>query len=351
MTSPAILKGASNKLDLRKLVEHLLDGEDLSPEEARLSMYALTDSGENDALKAGFLIALRSKGESADELCGFVRGMLELGQGPLRSRPAALADTCGTGGDGSRSFNISSAAAILVAALGVPVAKHGNRSVSSDCGSADLFEALGVSFATSPDDATKRLEKLGFVFLFAPTFHPATAAVAPVRRALGVRTVFNVLGPLVNPARPSHQLIGAFDPQVARQMARALSGLGVERAFCIHGEPGWDEATPVGEFLCVQVQGEEIEEGVLDPRSFGVERCKPEDLLGGDARENVELCLRIFGGEKGPLFDAVALNTALVLLLTGKERDPKAAFRAASAPLEDGRALAYLNGLVGQDRS
>ncbi len=348
MTIPA-MKDARTKLDLKRLLERVLEGENLTLEEARLALHGLAEPEENDVLKAGFLVALRAKGESANELRGFVRGMLELGKGPLPSRPATLVDTCGTGGDGSNSFNISSAAAILSAALGVPVAKHGNRSVSSRCGSADLFEALGLRFAETPEDATKRLEKIGFAFLFAPTFHPAAAAVAPARKALGVRTIFNILGPLVNPARPSHQLIGAYEPDVARRMAEALAGLGVTRAFCIHGEPGWDEATPAGQFLCVQVQGSKIDEGVLDPNDFGIERCRPEDLAGGDAKENVELFRRILDGEKGPLFDAVALNAALVLLLTGRESDPRAAYRVASAPLEDGRAKAYLDRLRGHD--
>ena len=348
MTSPAT-KEARTQLDPKKLLERVLEGEDLTQEEARQSLFALADPEEGDPWKAGFLVALRAKGESADELRGFVRGMLELGKGPLPSRPATLADTCGTGGDGSNSFNISSAAALLTAALGVPVAKHGNRSVSSRCGSADLFEALGIQFTETPEDATKRLEKIGFAFLFAPTFHPAAAAVAPARKALGVRTVFNILGPLVNPARPSHQLIGAYHPDVARRMAQALSGLGVKRAFCIHGDPGWDEATPAGEFLCVQVQGSEIDEAVLDPSDFGIERCRPEDLAGGDAQENLELCRRIFDGQRGPLFDAVALNAALVLLLTGRETDPRASFRVAAAALEDGRAKAYLDRLRDHD--
>jgi len=342
-------RDARPQLDPKKLLERVLEGQDLSAEEARQTLHALADPGESDAWKAGLLVALAAKGESADELRGFVRGMLELGRGPLPSRPATLADTCGTGGDGSNSFNLSSAAALLTAALGVPVAKHGNRSVSSRCGSADLFEALGIRFAETPEDATRRLETTGFAFLFAPTFHPAAAAVAPARKALGVRTVFNVLGPLVNPARPSHQLVGAYHPDVARRMAQALTGLGLKRAFCVHGEAGWDEATPAGEFLCVQVEGKKLTETVLDPADFGIERCRPEDLAGGDAQENLELCRRIFDGRRGPLFDAVALNAALVLLLTGRESDPRASFRVAAAALEDGRARAYLERLCDHD--
>ena len=335
--------------ELRELLEHVLDGVDLNEDEARAALLALARPELEDALKAGFLVALRAKCETASELRGFVRGMLELARGPLGSRPAVLADTCGTGGDGSDSFNVSTAAALLTAALGVPVAKHGNRSISSRCGSADLVEALGLRFAESPEDATRRLEKLGFAFLFAPSFHPSAAAVAPARKALGVRTVFNVLGPLVNPARPTHQLIGAYEPDAARAMAEALAGLGVERAFCVHGEPGWDEATPAGEFLCLQVERGEIGEAVLDPSDFGVERCRPEDLAGGDAEENARLCRRVFEGEKGPIADAVALNAALVLLLTDRESDPERALRVARAPLEDGRAKAYLDRLQAFD--
>jgi len=335
--------------ELRELLERVLDGVDLSEEEARQALLALARPGEEDALKAGFLVALRAKCETATELRGLVRGMLELARGPLGSRPAVLADTCGTGGDGSDSFNVSTAAALLTAALGIPVAKHGNRSISSRCGSADLVEALGIGFAKDPADASRRIEELGFAFLFAPNFHPSAAAVAPARRALGIRTVFNVLGPLVNPARPTHQLVGAYEPDAARTMAQALAGLGIERAFCIHGDPGWDEATPAGDFLCLQVEHGEIGEAVLGPADFGLERCRPEELAGGDATENAGLCLGVFAGEKGPIADAVAMNAALVLLLTDRESDPVRALRVAQAALEDGRAKAFLDRLVAFD--
>ena len=299
-----------------------------------------------DAAKGAVLAALRAKGVTADELCGMAQA-LRAAATPLPGRPAGpLVDTCGTGGDGAGSINVSTATALAVAALGIPVVKHGNRSVSSRSGSADVLEAMGIGLPATARDAGDMLARCGFTFLFAPLFHPAMKAVAPVRRALGVRTVFNILGPLANPATPSHQLVGAYDPDAARLMARALAGLELERAFVVHGAPAWDEATPMGPFLLLDVTGGTVTERTVDPRDYGIPRCRPEDLAGGDPEKNARLLGDALGGSPGPRRDAVVLNTALVLQLLEPGRrprplDPREAAARAEAALESG-AVAQL---------
>ena len=326
---------------LRIGLELLLAREDLGLAAAESVLDELLAAETPRALQAAFLTALRAKGESAEELAGLARVLLARARTPrLRARP--LVDTCGTGGDGTKSFNLSSAAALLAAALDLPVAKHGNRAVSSRAGSADLFEALGVAFPADPAAAEAALARDGFVFLFAPHFHPALAALAPLRRELGVCTVFNLLGPLVNPARPTHQLIGAARPDVARRLARAASLLGLERAFVVHGE-GFDEATPCGPFELHALAHGALSEHRLAPEDFGLARCRPAELAGGDARENAARLVALFDGrERGPLRDAVCLNAALVLLLCAREHEPRAALRRAAEALDDGRAARLL---------
>ena len=336
--------------DLRPLFERLLAGGDLTEDEARAALGALTDPAASQVLGAGFLTALRMKGETADEVRGLAQAMRDAAAGPVEVNGTTLVDTCGTGGDGSGSFNLSTATALLLAADGLAVAKHGNRSVSSQCGSADLLDALEVPLCHDPATAARRITELGFAFLFAPAFHAATAAVVPVRRALGTRTVFNILGPLANPARPAYQLVGAWDPKTARLMAHALAGMGLKRAFVVHGEPGWDEATPVGPFLLLDVRGTKVEETRMDPGEFGILRCRPSDLEGGDPAENARLAQRLFAGERGPLRDALLLNAALVFLLTDREPTPMAATARAERVLDEGRVLALLERLRADGR-
>ena len=336
------------RTDLRSDLERLLARADLASEAAEGALGELVLESTPRALQAAFLTALRAKGETPAELAGFARGLLARARTLRRVPGTLLVDTCGTGGDGAGSFNLSSAAALLVAALGIPVAKHGNRAVSSRCGSADLFEALGLAFAPDAPAAESALSRDGFVFLFAPHFHPALAALAPVRRELGVRTIFNLLGPLVNPARPSHQLIGAARPELARLLAGTAWRLGLERTFVVHGE-GFDEATPCGPFQLLALAGGRIREHRVAPEAFGLERCRPADLGGGDVRENAaRLGVLLAGRERGPLRDAVCLNAALVLMLAEREREPRAALRAAAGALDDGRAARLLARLSGE---
>jgi anthranilate phosphoribosyltransferase len=335
---------ATPGLELRALLEGLLAGRDLEAAPAELLLERLLDASTPRSLAAAAIAALRAKGESATEIAAFARGLL--GRAHLvPRRPGACLDTAGTGGDGTQSFNLSTAAALLLASLGVPVAKHGNRAVSSRAGSADLIEALGLSLPEEPETAASQLARDGFVFLFAPRFHPALAALAPLRSELGVRTIFNLLGPLLNPARPSHQLIGAPSQAAAMRLAEATGALGLERVFVVHGE-GFDEATPCGPFWLFVPGPAGVRAMKLGPADFGLEPCQPADLVGGDARANAERLERLFRGHAdGPLADAVCLNAALGLLLLEDVRAPRVALTAARRGLRDGRAARLLERL------
>ncbi len=323
-------------------LEHLLGGGELCAAAAEETLADLLAPETPASLKAAVLTALRAKGETSSELAGFARGLLARARLVPRASGEACVDTCGTGGDGTGSFNFSTAAALLVAALGVPVAKHGNRAVSSRCGSADLIEALGLALHAEPDAAAAELARTGFVFLFAPHYHPALASLGTLRRELGVRTIFNLLGPLVNPARPSQQLIGAARAPLAARLAQAAHALELARVFVVHGD-GFDEATPCGPFQLFVATPQAVREERLVPEDFGLARCRPEELAGGDARANAARLVRLFAGrEHGPVRDALCLNAALVLLLVEREREPRAALRTAAAALDDGRAARFL---------
>lgn len=333
---------------MREQLEQLLDGQDLDERGARALLDGLTDLDGHDAVKGAVLAALRTKGETAEEVRAFANRMRERAR-PFESNVGGLVDTCGTGGDGSGSVNLSTAAALVVASLGHPVAKHGNRSVSSKSGSADVLEAMGIRLPEGPVDAARSLESTGFTFLFAPHFHPAMAGVMPVRRALKTRTVFNLLGPLTNPARPAFQVIGTFSEASAALVADTLAGMALERAFVVHGALGWDEATPIGPFQLWDVRpGEGVRHKEVDPaQAYGVPRCSPGDLAGGDAEHNAGLLGEAFAGRKGPIRDAIALSAGLVLELLGKASG-RDAVSMAEAALDNGAVEALLHKLGAQ---
>ena len=327
-----------------QVLDRLLDGEALSEEEASALMHALAAGELAPALAGAMLAALRGKGETADEIRGFARAMRALAVSPVVPDGAPTVDTVGTGGDGSGSFNLSTGAGLLAAAAGARVVKHGNRSVSSRCGSADLLERLGMPLPLDEKAAMASLEAINFTFLFAPAYHPAMKAVMPVRGALGVRTVFNLLGPLTNPAAPPYQLIGAFSRDAARLMAETLAGMPIERAFVVHGEPGWDEATPVGEFLLYDVAPGRVVESVRTPEDYGCERCAPAELAGSDAEGNAAALERVFAGEdRSAHRDALLMGTSLVLEVTGLAADAGEGFAMAAAAIDDGRARRFLS--------
>ncbi len=330
--------------ELREILERLLERRDLSEAEAGGLLVALTDATVAPAMSGALLAALRSKGITPDEVRGFAGAMRGLARRPeLPPGPPAI-DIVGTGGDASGSFNLSTGAALLVAAMGVRVVKHGNRSVSSRSGSADLLEALGLGLPLDEHAAGECLAATGFTFLFAPHYHPAMKEVAPVRRALGVRTVFNLLGPLTNPAEPPFSLIGAYSAAAAKLMAETLAGMPIERVFVIHGEPGWDEATPVGPFELYDVRPGRVVREVRDAREFGIGRCSAADLAGGDAEHNAVGLRAVFEGrDRGPHRDAVVLNAALALEVTGAVPSAAAGVQAAYEAIDRGDAQRLLD--------
>ena len=328
------------------LLDSLLDGESLAETQAYKLMHKLAEGELPPALAGALLAGLRAKGETADEIRGFATAMRELALHPDIPDGAPTVDTVGTGGDGSGSLNLSTGTGLLAAACGSRVVKHGNRSISSRSGSADMLECLGLPLPLHEEQAVACLQDTGFTFLFAPAYHPAMKAVAPIRGALSVRTVFNVLGPLTNPAAPPFQLIGAYSKDAAKLMADTLAGMPLERAFVVHGEPGWDEATPAGDFVLYDVRPGSVTEMTRSPADYGLAVCSPEALEGGDAEHNARELVRVFTGEdKGAHRDALLMGTSLVLEVQGVAKDPVDGVQQAAAAIDDGRAEAFLAGL------
>ena len=339
-------------IELREILERLLQRRDLSENEAGQLLVALTDAAVAPAMSGALLAALRSKGITPDEVRGFAGAMRSLARRPQLPPGPPAVDIVGTGGDASGSFNLSTGAALLVAAMGVRVVKHGNRSVSSRSGSADLLEALGLPLPLDEQAAGDCVAATGFTFLFAPHYHPAMKEVAPVRRALGVRTVFNLLGPLTNPAEPPFSLIGAYSADAAKLMAETLAGMPIQRVFVIHGDPGWDEATPVGPFELYDVQPGRVTREVRDPRDLGMARCAPADLAGGDAAHNAVGLRAVFEGrDAGPHRDAIVLNAALALEVTGAVPSAVAGVAAANEAITRGDGARLLERLAAFGRT
>ncbi|MFQ5523133.1 MAG: anthranilate phosphoribosyltransferase [Acidimicrobiia bacterium] len=333
---------------MRALIERLLAGSDLSGEEAALLLEGLTDPSLDPAQAAAALAGLRAKGETAEELRAFALGLRRMAVETGIPADVAAVDVVGTGGDGSHSLNLSTGAALVAAAAGQPVVKHGNRSVSSRSGSFDVLSALGMGVPGAPPEAARLFAETGFTYLFAPIYHPAMKAVAPVRRALGVRTIFNLAGPLANPASPPYHVVGAYSPSSARMLAETLAGMPLRRAYVIHGAPGWDEPTPVGPYLLLEVTPGKVEERTEDPARFGLEPCSPDQLAGGDPHYNAAALLRVLEGERGPHRDALLLGASLALRVTRRVPSPEQALAAAAAAIDDGRALALVQRLAAE---
>ena len=328
------------------MLARLLGGASLGEAEAEAAMRTLAQGDVPEALAGGLLAALRLKGENAAELRGFARAMRALAIRPELPLGPPVADVVGTGGDGSGSINLSSGAGLLAASCGVRIAKHGNRAVSSKTGSADVLEALGVPLHARAGEVTASLRSHGFAFMFAPYFHPAMKSVAPVRTALGVPTVFNLLGPLANPAQPPFMLVGAFSEAAARLIADSLSGLDIERCFVVHGEPGWDEPTPVGPFLLWDVRPGRVDATTRDPLDFGIPRCAPAALAGGERDYNARTLQAALRGEGAEaLNNALALQAGLVLELTGEAADLAQGLQTAREALREGRAARLLENI------
>jgi anthranilate phosphoribosyltransferase len=337
-------------LGLRRFLERVLEREALTEHEAGETLRALTDPAFPPPLAGALLAALRAKGVTADELRGFARAMRELARRPAvdPALQALAIDIVGTGGDASGSVNLSTGTSLLVAACGLPVIKHGNRSISSRSGSADVLEQLGLPLPLDEARAGACLAATGFTFLFAPHYHPAMKAIGPVRQALGVRTLFNVLGPLTNPAAPPYMLVGAYSEPMAELMAGALAGLpGVRRAFVVHGAGGWDEPTPIGPFTLFEVQGGTVRRSVRTPADYGLATCTAEDLAGGDAAANAAAMRAVLEGrDRGPHRDALCLGAALALEVAGVASSPAEGLARAAAAIDDGRAAGVLRALA-----
>jgi anthranilate phosphoribosyltransferase len=328
----------------------LLDGHDLSREEAREVMGAIMRGEATPAQIAGLLIALRAKGETADEIAGCAEAMREHAV-PVRPRREDLVDTAGTGGDGAKTINISTAAALVAAAAGAGVAKHGNRAVSSASGSADVLEALGLNLELPAERVARSIDELGFGFLFAPTHHPAMRHAAPVRRELGARTVFNVLGPLTNPAGARAQVVGVYAPELVRTIAEVLAQLGARRAFVVHGAAGIDELSPAGPNLICEVVGGTVRERTIDPLELGIPRCDPDDLRGGSPAENAAVIRHVFAGEDGGRRSAILLNAAGAIAAGGHAEDLREGLELARRAVDSGAAAERLDRLVAFSRS
>ncbi len=330
---------------LAPLIEKLLRHEDLSQEEAGAAMHEVMEGRASTAALAGLLTALVMKGERPSEIVGFARVMRDHAV-KMRNVPANAFDTCGTGGDRSGTFNISSAAALVVAACGVPVAKHGNRSVSSRSGSADVFEALGVNIAAPVPVVEATLRDAGIAFFFAPTFHPSMKHAGPTRRELGIRTAFNLLGPLTNPAGARRQLVGVPKPELTELLARSLQLLGSERAWVVHGADGIDELSTTGHTKVAEVRDGTIHTFYVHPAQFGVPKALPGDLQGGDAAENAAIILRILAGERGPARDIVLLNAGASLFVAGVAESVRAGVARAAQAIDTGDARGRLDQMV-----
>ena len=346
MTSPIITEA------VRTLVDH----KDLTRIEAAAAMEAIMSGAATNAQIAAFLTALRMKGETVEELIGFAQVMR---QKAVKVRTSAadllaqtgtdremLIDTCGTGGDASGTFNVSTATAFVVAGAGLKVAKHGNRSVSSLCGSADVVETLGIDIELTPPKVARCVNEVGIGFLYAPLLHTAMKHVMAARREMGIRTVFNMLGPLTNPAGANAQVIGVYAATLTEPLARALAELGTIRAFVVHGADGLDEISNTGESQISEVHEGVVRNSRLRPEDFGLPRAAIGDLQGGDRAENAQIIRQILAGEAGPRRDIVLMNAAAALMVGGKAHDPKEGVALAAHSIDTGAAARKLAALV-----
>ncbi len=335
---------------IRDAIAQLLAGRDLDSSAAKSAMDEIMSGEATQAQTAGFLVALSAKGETADEIAGCAEAMRAHVIPVTPARPD-LVDTAGTGGDGARTLNISTAAALVAAAAGAAVAKHGNRAVSSASGSADVLEALGFDLELEPERIARSIDELGFGFIFAPAHHPGFRHAAPVRRELGVRTVFNVLGPLTNPAAARAQIVGVYSAELAPVIAEVLSRLGTARAFVVHGAGGIDELSPAGPNLVCEVEDGTVRSRTIDPLDLGIARCAPGDLRGGTPEDNATAIRDVLRGEAGPHRDAVLLNAAGAVAAAGHAGDLGEGLALATAAVDSGAAAGRLDDLVAFSRA
>lgn len=329
---------------IKQAIYQLTAGKDLPLETARDVMDEIMQGRATAAQIASFLTAMRMKGESIDEITACAMSMRR--HCAKLSHAGDVLEIVGTGGDEAFTFNISTVSALVCAAAGIRVAKHGNRSVSSKCGSADVLEALDVSIDLDAGQSARVLERTGICFMFAPVYHASMKYAAPVRRELGVRTIFNILGPLCNPAGANLQLLGVYDENLVEPMARVLANLGVKRAMVVHGHDGLDEASLCGRSTVCEVNGDKLNSFFLDPRQFGFSYCEMKDLVGGGPQENARIARNILRGEKGPRRDVVLLNSALCLYMARGNETLRECVRLAGELIDSGAAFRKLEEFI-----
>lgn len=332
--------------NMQDLLDTILSGSPLTFEEATALLSELTQTDLDPAAAAAALAGLRIRGETPDEVRAFAIGLQRLAVRPAIADVSGAVDVVGTGGDGSGSLNLSTGSALLAAAAGARIVKHGNRSISSQSGSFDALVELGLDLPFDARRSADVYEQTGFTFLFAPMFHPAMKSVAAIRQAMGTRTIFNLVGPLANPARVKHLVIGAFSPESAQMLAETLSGMDIVRAFVIHGAPRWDEVTPIGPYQIHTVTPGAVSSSVEDPRQFGFARCRVSDLLGAGPAHNATAIRRVFMGETGPHRDALVLGASLAHRVTGT--DAAEAVEMSRDAIDDGSAQSLLRRLTNE---
>ncbi len=329
---------------IKESIYQLINGEDLSIELTKESMEEIMTGRATNAQIGSFITAMRMKGESIDEITACAKVMREYGM-KLQHEQEVL-EIVGTGGDEAHTFNISTISSIVISAAGIPVAKHGNKSVSSLCGSADVLEALGVKIDISPERSAAILKEIGICFMYANLYHSSMRYAAPVRKELGVRTIFNILGPLASPARADYQLLGVYDKKLVLPLAKVLANLGVKAAYVVHGQDGLDEVTLCTNTTICEVKDGTLRKFVLDPRELGFNYCSPEDLVGGSPMENAEIGRAILSGEKGPKRDIVLLNSALCIQLYHPEYSLEECIERAAYVIDSGKAFGQLERLI-----
>lgn len=333
---------------IKEAIQKVVTGENLTFDEAEKVMDEIMSGEASQIQMSAYLTALSLKGETIDEITASASGMRKHCIRLLHDMD--VLEIVGTGGDKSNSFNISTTSAIVVSAAGIPVAKHGNRAASSKCGAADVLEALGVNITIPPEKSTQLLEKIGICFLFAQNYHIAMKYVAPVRKELGIRTVFNILGPLSNPAGANMQLLGVYDEELVEPMAQVLSQLGVKNAMVVYGTDGLDEISMSAPTVVCEVRNGSFKKYTIEPEQFGMTRCKKEDLVGGTPEENAKITRAILSGEKGPKTDAVILNSAAALYIANPALTLEEAVEKVREIIDSGRALEQLENFIKMSR-
>ncbi len=330
--------------NLSSYIHKLQQRENLSQEEIQDVMRQIMSGELANEQIATILLALRAKGATVDEITGAAKIMRKFVVG-IKTKHKNVLDTCGTGGDRKHTFNISTISAFVVAGAGVIVAKHGNRSISSKCGSADLLEALGVNLNVEEEHLSECLDQVGIAFLFAQKLHPAMKNVAAVRKELGVDTIFNILGPLTNPAKATHQVMGVYNRDLIEPLAHVLKNLGLKRAVVVHGSDGLDEITTTGQTFICEYNGREIISYDIGPEELGFSLAQPKDLEGGDLPANLQIFIDILSGDKGPKRDIVVLNAAYALYIDGKVKKIAEGIKLAEHSIDSGKALKKLDEL------